>query len=278
MMVTARRIPARVDRIDRASMIPAVPIEYVKLDDGYQEQRPSAPLRRFVECYWRRPTDSMSRSHTVTPDGCVDILLSSSNNAPGSLDLVGLMTQSRIVRIGPGQEYFGVRFQPGMASEFVPDAPHVTNQIVPLAEFWGRASYSLAGRLAACPSFEAKSEVMNEVLRPVNRAESGLRAIQQLAAVPRSLDALAGATGLSTRQLRRICVERAGVPPKFLSRILRFRKAIERIRKLHGICPDWARFALESGYFDQAHMIREFREFSGFTPGRYLQYAGRCSP
>ena len=36
-----------------------------------------------------------------------------------------------------------------MATEFVPDAPHATNQIVPLAEFWGSAAYSLAGRLAA---------------------------------------------------------------------------------------------------------------------------------
>ena len=259
-------------------MIPAVPIEYVKLDDGYQEQRPTAPLRRFVECYWRRPADSMSRSHSVTPDGCVDILFSSGKNSPGSLDLVGLMTQPRTVRISPGQEYFGVRFRPGMATEFVPDAAHVANQIVPLAEFWGSAAHSLAGRLAACPSFKAKSEVMNEVLRPVSRAERGLHAIEQLAAIPRSLDALASANGLSTRQLRRVCGERAGVPPKFLARILRFRKAIERIRSMCGIHPDWARFALEYGYFDQAHMIREFREFSGFTPGRYLQYAGCGSP
>lgn len=211
----------------------------------------------------------------MTPDGCVDIVLSSRKNEPGSLDLVGLMTQPRDVRIDAGREFFGVRFRPAMAAEFVPDAAQITDRIVPLAEFWGNAADSLIDRLAACPTFEAKSEAMNEVLRPVNPAGSGLRAIEQLAAVPKSLDALAATNGLSTRQLRRVCWERAGVPPKLLARILRFRKAIERIRAMSGPRADWARFALECGYFDQAHLIREFQEFSGSTPGRYVQYRRR---
>lgn len=259
----------------RAAPYAAVPVEYVRLDDGYREWRPSAPLRRFVECYWRRPANPEARIQLVTPDGCVDVVLSCSGNAPDSLAVVGLMTQPRTVRIGRGQEYFGVRFRPAMAAAFLPEAAHITDQIVPLAEFWGSAAHSLAGRLAACPTFEEKSGVMDAILRPARRSEMGLRAIEQLAAGPRSLDVLAAENSVSTRQLRRVCVERAGVPPKFLIRILRFRKAIERIRAMRGTRPDWARFALESGYFDQAHLIRECKEFSGFTPGRYLQYGSR---
>jgi len=188
------------------------------------------------------------------------------------------MTQSRAVRIDGNHEIFGVRFRPAMATAFLPDAAAATDQIVPLAEFWGNAATSLLDRLSACSTLEKKSQVMSEVLRPQRRLPTGLRAIEQLGAIPSSLDALAFANGLSTRQLRRVCVERAGVPPKLLARILRFRKAIERIRSISTPRPDWARLALEFGYFDQAHFIHEFQEFSGFPPGRYLQYRNRRGP
>lgn len=204
----------RGDYLVRTAGYAAVPIEYVRLDDGYQEWRPSVSLRRFVECYWRRPANSADQTRGVTPDGCVDILLSCCGNAPGSLAVVGLMTQSRTFRIDRGQEYFGVRFRPAMAATFLPEAAQLTDQIVPLAEFWGSKAHSLAGRLAACPTFEEKSQVMNEVLRPVKRPEIGLRTIEQHTAGPPSLDALAAENGVSARQLRRVCVEHAGVPPQ----------------------------------------------------------------
>jgi AraC-like DNA-binding protein len=79
--------------------------------------------------------------------------------------------------------------------------------------------------------------------------------------------------GLSERHFRRVCLERAGVSPKYLARLLRFRQVAERIRamKTSAAQPSWAQLAVACGYFDQAHLIREFQEFAGATPGRFLQ-------
>jgi len=83
-----------------------------------------------------------------------------------------------------------------------------------------------------------------------------------------SIDCLSSETGISMRQLRRVCLERAGVSPKYLARILRFRRAAERIAAIakHSGQPNWAQFAAACGYFDQAHFIHETRALTGSTP------------
>ena len=70
-------------------------------------------------------------------------------------------------------------------------------------------------------------------------------------------------------RLRRLFREQAGVAPKQFARIERFRRLV---RRLPGRA-SWAALALETGYVDQAHMIREFRAFSGTSPGRYRAVA-----
>jgi len=53
-------------------------------------------------------------------------------------------------------------------------------------------------------------------------------------------------------------------PPKTLARVLRFRKALAEFNPQTII--DFSQVAAESGYSDQAHMIRDFKDFSGLTP------------
>jgi AraC-like DNA-binding protein len=116
---------------------------------------------------------------------------------------------------------------------------------------------------------------MDEALRPLNPPNAGERVLRQLASVDISLDDAISESGLSVRHFRRLCLERAGVSPKYLSRILRFRKAVQRIATMRArrslAQPSWADFAVACGYYDQAHFIREFQEFAGCTPGRFLQ-------
>jgi AraC-like DNA-binding protein len=80
---------------------------------------------------------------------------------------------------------------------------------------------------------------------------------------------LAEELGWSRKRLVARFGEEIGLPPKAVARVLRF----ERARALAEAAPrpDWARIAVESGYYDQSHLINDFRAFTGRTPGTFFQ-------
>lgn len=69
---------------------------------------------------------------------------------------------------------------------------------------------------------------------------------------------------LSLKQFERKCQERIGMNPKMYARVLRFSKAY----RLHEAFPQmsWTKIAYEAGYYDQMHMIRDFKVFTGTNP------------
>ncbi|GIF67958.1 transcriptional regulator [Asanoa ishikariensis] len=80
------------------------------------------------------------------------------------------------------------------------------------------------------------------------------------------VDALAASVGWSRRHLGAVFRRELGLPPKVLGRLVRF----ERAYRLAGRAADegWASVAADAGYYDQAHLIRDFRTFTGSTPAR----------
>lgn len=79
-----------------------------------------------------------------------------------------------------------------------------------------------------------------------------------------SVEELASISCLSLRQFERQCKERVGVSPKFYSRLVRFSKAYRLKEKSTHL--SWGRVAAACGYFDQMHLIRDFKEFAGANP------------
>jgi AraC-like DNA-binding protein len=79
-----------------------------------------------------------------------------------------------------------------------------------------------------------------------------------------SIEKAASLSCLSLKQFERKCKERIGMNPKMYARILKFSKAY----RLHEACPQltWTQIAYEAGYFDQMHMIRDFKIFAGVNP------------
>lgn len=72
--------------------------------------------------------------------------------------------------------------------------------------------------------------------------------------------------GISERQLERSFKKVTGVTPKFYSRIIRFNYIFTIVKNGND---SWIRVALESGYFDQSHFIKNFKEFTGEEPSSY---------
>lgn len=240
----------------------------------YREIRPGPRLVRYVECYWQRQEHYRLPDCRILPDGCVDILFSTLHGEPAGLTVTGLMTTPLVCDIEAGRSFFGVRFHPGMAAAFLPDAALLNNRVEPLENLWGATTArSIAGRLAELSSLHQMAEVMDGFLRPAEPPDSAHRAMSSLLATSLSLDRLVSDAGLSARHFRRACLERLGVSPKYLRRILRFRGVVEKIGRAtaRAAQPNWAHLAAACGYYDQAHFIREFQEFAGCTPGRFLQ-------
>ena len=226
----------------------------------YREFAPAARLRQWIECLWVQSPPVAA--NLVLPDTCSDVIFSRS----GGLRLVGTMT--RALPVDASREaILGVRFHPGMIRAFfgIP-ASEITDRVLPLDK-----TREESERLCDCESELAMLRLLESKLAPHSLLSPVQRAIRYLGATggTERVSTVCRLAGLSDRQFRRRCLEETGVSPKHLARISRFRRACLHIR---GRNPEWAMLAAELGYFDQAHLIHDFREFSGFTPDRFLQY------
>jgi transcriptional regulator GlxA family with amidase domain len=85
------------------------------------------------------------------------------------------------------------------------------------------------------------------------------------------VDEIAADTGFSARRLHELFRAQVGVPPKRYARILRFRHSLDRLSGAPAL--DMAGVAQDCGYFDQAHLSRDFRELARLTPSQYRQLA-----
>jgi AraC-like DNA-binding protein len=127
---------------------------------------------------------------------------------------------------------------------------------------------ALYQRLGNAPGFPERVQMLEEfLLRRHRPAASGQlsKAMAWSARVqePRAVGAIANATGMSVRRLERKSLEYFCVSPQMATRIARFQRALF----LHRTGPaTWTEIAYATGYYDQMHMIRDFRTFAGMTP------------
>jgi transcriptional regulator GlxA family with amidase domain len=103
--------------------------------------------------------------------------------------------------------------------------------------------------------------------RPDPRLEAGISLVLGTRGTVR-VGAIAELVGLSPRHLSRLWRERVGVGPKLLGRLTRFQRVLRELE--HARRPRWAALAHWHGYFDQAHLGRDFRAFAGISPRQYL--------
>ncbi len=236
----------------------------------YNEITPSKRLAPYVECFWTLRTSEICPEYPVLPDGCVDIIFSRGDGQPTGLEAVGTMTRRHAFRLPAGQFLMGVRFRPALSPGFLrAPAALLTDASVALECLWGPAARRLQDQLVHAASVREGLAVLEAALHrqpeqdPVEKAVAWM--VENRGQV--SVEHAAEQAGMSARQFRRLCLEKSGVTPKQLCRILRFRRALSQMRPVRR--PDWAQLALDCGYYDQAHFIRDFREFSGYSPGRY---------
>jgi AraC-like DNA-binding protein len=197
-------------------------------------------------------------------------------------------TQPRTLLIGPTTRHIsiapsgevrlvGVRFRPGGALPFLTVSPGEIRDVAPaLEDVAPPFEPHLAERLATAPAGTEGAVLDEELSIRLGRArrltDRRVRASVRAAFSsdrPIRVDSLIALTGLGARQLERQFRASVGFGPKTLCRIARFQRVVRAIEP--GVVVRWARLAAENDYADQAHLAREFREFSGVTLTEYVR-------
>jgi AraC-like DNA-binding protein len=150
---------------------------------------------------------------------------------------------------------------------------------VPLDEVWGSQWTQLRDRLQEAATVASKFRALETALllamQRVAQARLAVHpsvqyALREFRRVPhvRTVIDVSREAGLSRRRFSQVFHEQVGMTPKLYCRLIRFRAVIRQI--VAGAHVDWTDVALAGGYFDQAHLAHEFRDFSGMSPSRYL--------
>lgn len=230
----------------------------------YREQPPPPSHARWIECAWLLESGTESLAHRVPPDGCVDIIYGPSQG----LRVVGTMTREQRFQFPENVSLTGIRFRPGMAGTLLGVSPEeLTDRSASLEEVWTCGGAELKRRLDDAKSIqEAVGLLLGSLRVPAERPNPVQRAIEAIAAANGNadLESVARQATLSPRQFRRRCLEESGLTPKRLSRVLRFQHACRLASSVGRV--NWSEIALEAEYFDQAHLIRDFQDFTGLTP------------
>ncbi|GAA1857629.1 AraC family transcriptional regulator [Asanoa iriomotensis] len=152
----------------------------------------------------------------------------------------------------------------------------VANRVVAVPDLDGHALRdvrALPSRLAAATDWPARFALLDRAFTarladtppPDARLSAAWRRLRATAgAAP--VAALAAETGWTRRHLGAVFRRELGLPPKVLARLIRFERA-HRLSS-RAATAGWAAVAADAGYYDQAHLIRDFRTFTGSTPTR----------
>jgi AraC-like DNA-binding protein len=256
----------------------------------YREYAPCEELQPYVECYWsgiaHPPETTSATAQRVVPDGCIDIvfefkapLAEDPSWLPSSIEssmVVGTMSRPLIVTASSEIQFLGVRFKPGKAHGFFRVAAgELTDCTVPLDDIWGRIGSNLVSTLSEQHSLRHMIvRLEKELLKRLHSFDAEDPYIQPIigfildrrgAVSVQSLSALAG---ISRQHIARKFDHYVGISPKLFCRVVRFQNMMRSVASPGNV--DWASAALDLGYYDQAHMISDFKEFSGLTPTAFL--------
>lgn len=258
-----------------------------------QTYTPGPPLSSFVACFWLQEGAPPAQERAL-PTGTVELILNLAGDdlrvfgkggrVPG-FDQPERFKGSMIC--GPHSEYFvvdsaenevvlGVHFKPGGAYPFFRlPCSDMHNRLVPLEDLWHGRAECLRDELAHLRTAKERflrleRFLLTQAAQPLAtdlRLERAVEALQNGLA-PGPIASLADDVGLSHRRFTALFRGRVGLTPKQYARVQRFQKAL---RFLDQGAASWADIAYACGFYDQPHLVHEFRALAGLTPTEYVR-------
>ena len=229
----------------------------------FRVHQPPPELAPYVHCYWTLKGES-DGPQTIFPDGRSEIviqrgdLFSSDGAVQPRAIFVGQMRGPVSIASTGKIDSIGIRFRPAGAHAFLRfSQSEIAGKILDLddidakwaGDFSRSVERALFARLKTPPH-----GALDHAIRTIANARGAV-----------SMDRVAESAEMTLRQLQRLFGERVGLDPKTFARIVRFQNV------LSAAGDTWAGVAADAGYFDQAHLIRDFRQFTGETPAVWAE-------
>ena len=242
---------------------------------GFFGERPvAAGLSDVFSAVWvHRMEERDAPPIVITPDATIDLQW-----IDGRFRIAGPDKEPQIEQLPAGAVIVGFRFRPGAAAGWlgVP-ASEIVGARLDLRELWGTRARELTDHIKAAPGLAGLLRQLEETVGKRTEGHDALDPLMGRAFVvidegrtPETplLALLLARLNMSERTLRRRFEDAFGYGPKTLDRILRFHR-FRRLRKKAGNVST-AALAIEAGYADQAHLIRESRRLTGVTPAALM--------
>ena len=257
---------------------------------NYQIFEPNKDLTTFIKCYWtlESPKDDTPSKQTVIPDGCMEMIfhygdLYKQYTENGNCIIqpkcfvIGQLTKLLEIESTGKTDIFSVRFHP---EGFLPFATiplkKMENTAFSLEEIFGNDGIDIEQKMLNTNSPTEKIKLIETFLlnrltdnetvdRIVKSAvETILTANGQL-----TIDELSKQTSINRRQLERKFSASIGLSPKQLSKTIRLQVTLKIL--LNKNFTSLTALAYENEYYDQAHFIKDFKEFTGLTPKEFYE-------
>jgi AraC-like DNA-binding protein len=241
---------------------------------------PGLPLISYVECVWdyERAASPVEGRDRVLPDGRFHLIF---NLDAGVAAVAGPRSHHVVIDTAEMPSVMGVVFRPGAARAFfAAPALDFRDRAIPVDLVWGAASHAeLLDQLREARTPDARLRIVESALVKRMRLVRGkyfsmhpevafaLRAFGNAPDV-RTVANVSREVGWSRRWLSHAFAEHVGMTPKRYCRLARFQHVVRQVASKQSV--DWADLALAGGFCDQAHLVNEFRAFSGLSPEAFL--------
>jgi AraC-like DNA-binding protein len=256
----------------------------------YEEKTPALGLREYIECYWILQSDCSLHDELCLPDGSASLIFNfgppyhrATCHQPGewmevspcSLSHQGkesvLISQQRPVRV------LGVRFKPhGLAPFFKVSMMDFSPPFILHGEALRPFLGSLKQQLWSTACFQERIALLDEhfsrlafdTASPDDLVKNAISEMVKNAGnlkIGDLLDKLC----VSKSTLEKKFQEHVGLSPKILSNILRFNSLV--YQQQLAPAPSLTELSYKQGFFDQAHLVHNFKAFTGLTPGRFFR-------
>lgn len=256
----------------------------------YQEHNVPTQLAPYIRCYWTLKTQvpkGLNTSQRFLSEGLeftfnmaepVDI--ENSHGAAKTITAAGItgpMIQPMRLKPTGDINLLGICFKPGGNYPFFKIPAHeLTDQYPEVQDFWGSEGIRFVDHvhndlLSTESRIKAISGYLSGLLGKNPKDDitisSAIEFIKYYKGII-SVDELARYLSISCRHLERKFRERIGISPKQICRNIRFKHTYKKIKASRG--HNWVDMALSCGYYDQAHLINDFKDFTGTTPTEHF--------